>query len=161
VLNCSRVIGDEPAAVSQLIRIALRAQAVVMVENSLAHGEAGEAELAALHAALTVEVDFPILRTMARGERGLTHWTLSAIAAGDLAPADAAKWAPKDAELRLDQWPTGSAIRGPHAQVLRDLTRWVEITGRPLHEQPALMDAWINSLPPSSRQLIVNFKELA
>ena len=54
----------------------------------------------------------------------------------------------------MERWPTGSAIRRPHAQVLREMTRWVEITGRPLHEQPALVEDWEQALAPSARQLL-------
>ena len=54
----------------------------------------------------------------------------------------------------MERWPTGSAIRRPHAQVLREMTRWVEIAGRLLHEQPALVEDWEQALAPSARQLL-------
>lgn len=154
VLNCGWAIGDEPTGPSQVVRVALCNVTVGMVENSLARGEADEAELAALQAALALEASHPRSRIIARGERGLTHWTLGAIAAGDFSPAEFARTQPKGQEIDIESWPTGSAIRGPHAQVLRDLTGLVEITGRPIHEQPALVAAWEQALPPSSQQLL-------
>jgi hypothetical protein len=157
VLHCGRVIGDEPIHVSQLVRIALANMAVSMAERALAQGEADDAELSALQSLLEAEAEHPRLRIMARALRGAMHWTLSAIAAGDFTPAEyARKLPPKQRDL-VEAWPTGPTIRAAHAQVLREMTRWVEITGRPLPEQRRLTEEWERAQPPVVKRLLSSF----
>jgi serine/threonine protein kinase len=157
LLHCGRVIGDEPILTSQLVRMALAGMAVQMTERALSQGEADEPRLAAAQASLLAESEHPRLRIMARGERGALHWTLSAIAAGDFSPAEFAKQMPPEERKRYEQWPKGSAIRSPHAQVLRAMTRWVQITGRPLHEQQQLVAEWDRAQATSAKGLLRSY----
>jgi hypothetical protein len=65
--GCS--IGDEPMLISQLVRIAIQAVAVNMLERVLAQGEPPADRLAALQARLEAEEPAPLLLYGARGER--------------------------------------------------------------------------------------------
>jgi tRNA A-37 threonylcarbamoyl transferase component Bud32 len=142
ILHCGRVIGDEPIMTSQLIRMALAGIAVNTTERILAQGEADEPALASLQAAVAVESEHPRQRIAVRGERGRLHWTLSAIEAGDFTPTVFAQAMPPEQRKVIEQWPTGPALRPAHAQALREMTRWLQITGRPLPEQTRLVEEW-------------------
>jgi tRNA A-37 threonylcarbamoyl transferase component Bud32 len=157
LLHCGRAIGDEPIVVSQFTRMALVNMTVLMVDQALSQGQADDAALAAIQALLAAEVEVPRLRIIARGERGSLHWTLSAIAAGDFTPADYAKGWPPEERAVIEGWPTGLGIRSPHAQVLRAMTQWIEITGRPLHEQLPLMEEWDRAQATSAKGLLSFF----
>jgi hypothetical protein len=69
------------------------------------------------------------------------HWMLSAIAAGNV-PFEGLAGETQEEQKLIAQLSAGQGIRSMHARVLRQLTQWVEITGRPLHEQPPLVQEW-------------------
>jgi hypothetical protein len=154
ILHCGRVIGDEPILTSQLVRTALAGIAVITTERVLAQGEADETVLAALQAAVADESEHPRQRIAVRGERGGLHWTLSAMEAGDFTPAVFAQAMPPEQRKVVEQWPTGPALRPAHAQALREMTRWLEITGRLLPEQPRLVEEWERSQVTSAGGLL-------
>lgn len=68
-LNAARSLGDEPFAISQLVRVAVRVLAARSMERALAHAQFAESELAALQRAWTDEAEEPLLATALRGER--------------------------------------------------------------------------------------------
>src|SRR5204863_8158881 len=68
MINASRSIGDEPSIISQLVRIACRAIALVQLERVLAQGEPSEAALESVQRLLEQE-DQPLFLVVARGER--------------------------------------------------------------------------------------------
>ncbi|HEY1379612.1 MAG TPA: hypothetical protein VGF55_22605 [Gemmataceae bacterium] len=65
--GCS--IGDEPFALSQVVRVAVQAIAVNLLERTLAQGEPSEAVLAALQSRLEDEEPAPLLLYAMRGDR--------------------------------------------------------------------------------------------
>jgi hypothetical protein len=81
-LNAGRSIGDEPFAVSQLVRTACVSRSLTAVEWVLGQGEAREETLAALQRLLEEEAAHPAFLIVARGERGGVHSTLEAIESG-------------------------------------------------------------------------------
>jgi hypothetical protein len=69
VLNAGRSIGDEPFAISQLVRIACRAMAVEKMQRVLAQGEPSEAALLPVQQLLEKEEPEPLMLIVTRGER--------------------------------------------------------------------------------------------
>src|SRR5262249_35947819 len=87
VLNAARSVGDEPSAISQLVRIACREQALQTAERTLAQGQPSEAALAALQRLLEQEEAEPLLLIAARGERAGMDRLMQAIRAGQVQAA--------------------------------------------------------------------------
>jgi hypothetical protein len=141
ILTCARLFED-PILIVQLVRMSLAAIGVGALERTVAGGEGPEAELAAAQKLLADEAAFPRLMVAARGERGMIHWLLTALESGDLDPAKIVNVFGPDGKEKLARVPRGLAARPFHAAVLNELTHWVEITRRPLHEQRLLVEAW-------------------
>ncbi len=87
LINLGRSIGDEPALVSQRVRMELREITGRQVERALAHGFASGSALAAMQIALDAEEREPVLAFGIRGERALLDRFLSAIDAGQFTQA--------------------------------------------------------------------------
>ncbi|HZV06745.1 MAG TPA: serine/threonine-protein kinase [Gemmataceae bacterium] len=155
LLTCTQLL-DDPIQLVQLIRISCASIGVAGLERSLSGGEAQDAELAEVQKLLAAEAAFPRLLVAARGERGSIHWLLTALGTGDYDPAKLAAAmgvgdykptniaAALEPEMRnkLARVPRGLAIRPFHAALLKEITRWVEITRLPLHEQRILVERW-------------------
>jgi tRNA A-37 threonylcarbamoyl transferase component Bud32 len=141
ILTCARLC-DDPIEIVQLLRIACAAIGVSALERTLSGGQGQEAELVAVQKLLADEAAFPWLLVSARGERGMVHWLLTALESGDLDPAKIVGTAGPGWEEKLARVPRGQAARPVHAAILTELTRWVEITRRPLHEQRGLVERW-------------------
>jgi serine/threonine protein kinase len=157
ILHCGRVMGDEPIQTSQLVRMAVAYVAIGTLERALSQGKADEGVLKATQDLLAAEAEHPRHRIIARGERGGLHWTLSAVEAGDFTltkEKELQKGLPPELRKVYEQWPTGPAMRPEHAQVLREMTRWVEITGRPLLEQQRLMEEWDRAQLKSAKGML-------
>ena len=86
IMSAGRSVGDEPFAVSQLMRITSFSKGIAKLEWLLAHGEASDTGLAMVQDLLQQEVAHPKLLVSVRGERASVHWNLSAIEAGDFKP---------------------------------------------------------------------------
>jgi hypothetical protein len=139
LLNVGRSIGDEPIAVSQVVRMAGAARGLLCLERILAEGMPGDRDLAPIGDLLRDEVRHPTFEIMVRGERGAVHYFLSALQAGDITTDRINKeWNPAE-PLQL---PTGLTTRPAHAWILRHLTRLVENARRPPHEQARLLGPW-------------------
>jgi hypothetical protein len=69
IVNCGRSIGDEPLLISLLVRVAIRAVAVGILERSLAQGEPSDHAMQLLQRLLEVEETEPLLLIAMRGER--------------------------------------------------------------------------------------------
>lgn len=72
MLNAARSVGNEPGWPAQLLRLALRSQALASVQRVLAQGEPSDAQLAAFQRLLEDEAAVPVILHAARGERALT-----------------------------------------------------------------------------------------
>jgi tRNA A-37 threonylcarbamoyl transferase component Bud32 len=164
VFNCGRVIGEDPAAFPQLIRIAVVRFSLAALERALSQGEAEEAVLAALQRVVAEEAAHPRLSVAARGERGMLHWTMSAVAAGDVSPKTFAQsmelaGAKREQELEIqklfaDSLQAGPGVRPAHAQLLRQMNGWVQITGLALSEQPSRAREWGEAVGASGNVLL-------
>ena len=79
-------LGDEPTAISMLVRIACQAVAVSLIERTLAQGEASPAMLAELQKRLEAEEPAPILLFATRGERAMSNHYFENLRSGNLGP---------------------------------------------------------------------------
>jgi hypothetical protein len=138
-LNAGRSIGDEPFFVSQLIRIACVAIACDAVERVLAQGEVPADELERLQRLLEDEDAHPGLLIATRGERAAMHELFDALESGDVA-LDQLEGSGRTSRSWQDIL-LGHVIRDnfrdEHPLMLSLMTRRVEETRLPLHEQAA------------------------
>ncbi len=143
-LNAGRSVGDEPLAISQLVRIACVAVACQSAERALSQGEAPDDELLALQRLLGHEAAFPALLVVTRGERTVTHETLEAVEAGDTSLREVLGTGPRLEGLR--KWAFGwylrDRFRADHPRLLELMTRRVREAQLPPHEQIAAEQAF-------------------
>jgi hypothetical protein len=160
LLNTGRSIGDEPVAVSQLVRMAAVERGVACLEWILAGGRTAESSLSSIQGMLQEEARQPILEIMVRGERGGIHHFLTALEAGDVDLPKLAKGAGTDNRLQI---PAGASTRPAHAWLLRHLTRLVEITRLPPHEQTQPLAKWeeaVGGAPEAARRWVEWLRQL-
>jgi hypothetical protein len=81
-LNAGRSLGDEPMAISQLVRIACSRQAQHALERTLAQGEVPSQPLEAMQRLLEEEAEEPLLLIAARSERVQFYQCLEVMRAG-------------------------------------------------------------------------------
>ncbi|HEY1376620.1 MAG TPA: hypothetical protein VGF55_07490 [Gemmataceae bacterium] len=86
-LNLGRSIGDEPFAVSQLVRARYSRSAVRGLERVLGQGEAPADVLAVLQAELAAEADYDPWDVVLRGERAVSFQVMEALQTGVLKPS--------------------------------------------------------------------------
>jgi hypothetical protein len=84
IFNVGRSIGDEPTAISQLVRIAIGGVAIKTLERSLAQGEPSDQALVLVNDALLAELSTPRLLTALRGERAFAFDLIERIRNGQL-----------------------------------------------------------------------------
>jgi hypothetical protein len=148
--HAGRSIGDEPLAISQLIRIATFAIAAGALERTLAQGEPPADDLADLQRLLEDEDTFPGLQLAVRGERASMHQLFSAMEAGDftLSQIDGRKKSPW--EERVFGMIYRDRIRNDHPQIFRWMGECLEVARLPPHlreEAAQRFDAGIRSAP--------------
>jgi hypothetical protein len=153
LLNASRSLGDEPFLVSQLIRMAARAIALRSVERAIA--QRADLPLSDMHAALLADADEPLLRYGLRGERGMCDRMLEnqQTGANDVSGLIGKSGSPPGFWGNLDRQRYRAHISAERADLLRWMTQWVDLTRRPVHEQPALAAA-IPDLPDDGRHVL-------
>ncbi len=140
ILAVSRSLGDEPFAISQLVRMALESVASVTLEHVLARGgQATDTALAATQAAFAAEATEPLLLYAFRGERAGNYETMEKFAAGKIKPADLLG---PDGKLPPNLDRVLPDLPGDRAIALHELNLAVEIAKKPVPEQPALWDKW-------------------
>ena len=151
ILGVAASIGDEPFAISMLVRIAEDAVAVRAAARALGLGVAGDEALAGLDADLADEEARPLLRVALRGERGASYAILGWVADGSTAGFVPGFPATSPA-MNLLGW---AAKRGPHVRAwyrynqgvsLRQMNEALAIAERPGAEQPPLWTAWEKKL---------------
>jgi hypothetical protein len=135
-LNAARSLGDEPVALSQLVRTACVINTCQALERALAQGEPPPDELAVLQRALRAEDDFPDMLVAARRERAALHATFRAIESGDV-PLSRLENKPPNWQDHLLGWFSRAKFREAHPAMLASMTRFVEIARLPPHEQAA------------------------
>src|SRR5262249_55851468 len=173
VLNGGRSIGDEPFAISQLVRIACRTMAVAKLQRVLAQGEPSEAALLSVQQLLEKEEAEPLMRIITRGERAGQDRPMQALQTGKmkLSARDLAMAAglsnnpdsgPRTAEYILMRTP--GFIKTQRAALLRFLNRAVEIAELPPEEQQpqfAQLEASAKEQPLLVRLLVPSLGKLA
>ncbi len=135
ILGVARAVGDEPFAVSQLVRLACAAVAAQTTAQVLAWGTPIDG-LAELQAELLAAAEVPYFAVGVRGERAAVDQVFRGLADGsisfeELSTAQGMKADPKEhAILRLYR----PLIPGNHAKALEILSQYVEAAKLPHHE---------------------------
>ncbi len=145
ILGTTRSIGDEPFAISQLVRIAIGAMGMRSARLAMAQGEPSDAALARLQSLILDELAQPLLLHAMRGERAMLTELIRRVGAGEM-PTSALG----DVGSSTGQF-VSLAGRGPWGGLWCDYQRaialeWmngaVAIARRPAAERPALWEAW-------------------
>jgi hypothetical protein len=139
IVNAGRSIGDEPTAISQLLRNACVGIGCDAGERVLARGEPPARDLAVLQRLLEEEDAYPGLRVALRGERAAWHISYIAFESDDTSAGPGI--APDDFTWRLLAPYRRSALRADHPRVLSILSRYVEATRLPPGEEVAAVTA--------------------
>jgi hypothetical protein len=150
-VNAGRSIGDEPFAVSQLVRIACVVLPCQAIERVLAQTEPSADELRRVQVALQAEDRDDDMLVIARGERAVLHELFDALESGDTifnefsGGPTSPSW-----QERLYGFAMRDRLRGEHPLLLRLMTEQVERAGLPFHEQIApegIFVAEVRALP--------------
>ena len=150
--HAARSLGDEPFAISQLIRMANVIQSCQSIERVLAQGEPPPDRLADFQDLIRREDDFPNLLVLARGERALLHTRLDALESGVEPLQRLYNMLPAMADP-IFAWSTREELRQSHPAVLAAMSRYVAIARLPMHEQAAALrqlDLELRSLKQSA-----------
>jgi hypothetical protein len=139
MLNVGRSIGDEPFAISQMVRMAAESAAVELIELALAQGEASVTALAATQKALADEAAEPLMLVLCRGERAGIDDIFDKLVSGQVKLGEVSDGRLEFPKALGDE---ASFYRENRAHALGTLSRAVEIARRPIHEQIPLWDRW-------------------
>ena len=154
-VNAGRSLGDEPIAISQLVRVARRGRPG-LPRRTLALGEASDGDLAEVQKLLRVEDAHPTTWVVTHGERAINHAMYDAIETGKIPASEVLDGGGPGIQGQLDwvkDWFTRSSVNVPrqHMLTLEMLTELVvAAANQPSHE---FMDAerdverQVNSLP--------------
>ena len=146
ILNAARALGEEPFAVSQLVRIALVDVATRTIELVLAQGEPSERALAKVQVLLLAEAKFsPVLASM-RGERASVNDLMEKLTSGELDLGTLNGMIGTSLPARLPF--TTAFYQYNHGLILANLNRAVELAKRPDPEHLAVWNAWEDSAKP-------------
>ena len=137
ILNVGRSIGDEPFAITQLLRIAVENISVRSIEHVLARGEPSEESLASIQDALEVEESQPMLLPALRGERAMLNALYSRLASGVLTKLGGEELSPTLHWLYAETMHTYA--RG---MVLEEMNGIIPIAKAPLPSQIESTRAW-------------------
>ena len=136
-IRCGQAIGDEPFAISQLIRVASVSVAISTACRVMAQGEPSDASLAAFQAALEDESRHSYLLVSMRGERATIDDFFAKLTGREVAVGSLGFGAGLDAMAYV---PMGSAFfRYNHALLLETMNEAVEASKKP---DPELLAAW-------------------
>lgn len=136
--HAARSLGDEPFAVSQLIRTGGAIQSCQTIERVLAQGEPPPERLADLQDLLRREDDFPEMPLIARGERAMVHSSFDALESGAVQLSKLEGVLPPKADPILAR-STRDELRQAHPAMLTVMSRYVAIAHLPMHEQAAAL----------------------
>jgi hypothetical protein len=141
VLGVGRSFGDEPFAISQVVRFACESLGLIAFERALSQGEADAAALAAIQADFAREEKQPLLLDGLRGERAMLFDILDKLSTGEIDSAQIAKATgnPSMGAVSIAAQ-FGAFSRHNQAVGLKHMNEAVEIAKRPVQEQRAL---WI------------------
>jgi hypothetical protein len=137
MLNVGRSLGDEPFAISQLVRIATAGITESNAERALARGEPSDDALSALQNAMTLEATEPLELYAIRGERALFFRFLENLENGSATLRG-------DGQQSEDSGRTFGGLEGRVLYLynqrlgLELFQKAVEIAKKPVHEQGRL-----------------------
>ncbi|HEV3116497.1 MAG TPA: hypothetical protein VGY58_05560 [Gemmataceae bacterium] len=169
LLLAQRAVGDEPMAVSMLVRIAIHQAAVKKLERVLAQGQPTEVALAGLQHLLEEELGEPLLLIAARGERAGMDGLLEALQTADFK----SRWQASRTLLEGDDSSMQSirfklafvpgSVKRDRALLLRYNNRIVELARLPVDEQRRRLRDFnfdTKDLPGVARQLTAFWPKL-
>src|SRR5262245_35097232 len=130
MVNAGRSVGDEPMAVSQLVRIACRGRAAAALERVLAQTEPPAGALAELQTLLEDESRRELLLIILRGERGGGNRTVEALEDG-IAAAGSGTDLLDGILTRMSR----DEIKRQHSEYLRWMNQAVEAARLPSHRR--------------------------
>jgi hypothetical protein len=154
IVNVGRSMGDEPFAISQLIRTACIVLGCKTTARLLSQGEIPPEELAALQELLETDDSFPDELVGARGERAAVHEMFTALETGQLPFSAAAGGRPNGAEKLLNPV-LQPGFRYEHPEMLSIMTRYVEASRLPMHERHAVETAIDNDVRALPRTAVL------
>jgi hypothetical protein len=143
ILGVARSIGDEPFAISQLVRVALGEVAMSGTRRVLGQGEPSDAALAQLEALILDELDQPLLVHGLRGERATLTELIRRIGTGEV-PISALsdqKFDPNAPRAAIAPW-ASLMFDNQRATALEWMNEAVAIARRPPGERAPLWAAW-------------------
>jgi hypothetical protein len=152
--GCS--LGDEPTAISQLVRSAIQWFTVQMAERVLAQGEPPADLLAALQARLEVEESAPLLLYAARGERASGNMLFDNLHSGAVLQSALIKMragilgAVGDPDVIGPMTHLPGFLTTQHAAYIRYFNGMVEIARQPPQEWESLLAQLAADLPTSA-----------
>jgi len=131
-LNAGRSIGDEPAIVSQLVRIACQGVVFDGIERALAQGKPSPASLTRMQQVLELEAAEPIFLILVRGERASVHGVCLGMDSGSIPLLG------ETSGGTLEEYQATVYVRltlkSAHASILRTMTEMLVIARQPAHE---------------------------
>jgi hypothetical protein len=135
-LNAARSLGDEPALISQFVRVACARRAAWATERVLATGEGSPKSLEELQRAFAEEAEAPCQLTGARADRVMTFEALAAFRSGKVSRAN---FGMRSTVLGPsgDRLIDGAKARACQADYLRYDNQLVELAKLPAEEQQA------------------------
>ena len=154
-LNVGRAIGDEPLAISQLIRVAEVNIACITAGRILAQGEPDADDLKILQAHLEEEDSHPYWRTVCRGERAFDNAVLEAIESGAISVSELADSRPDWQDFLLDPLIQDN-IRAVHPQLFTDSERLQAAAELP----PGMRGPAVEQINSEIRKRRLNFETL-
>jgi hypothetical protein len=131
IIIAGRSIGDEPGLISQLVRVAIHAVAVQVMERAMAQGLPSADELARTQRLLAEDTAQTLLAYAFRGERAIQHRFLEGVASRDPAVVGTAG----SLRNRFQSLLMVNKVRHYHPAMLRMFQRAVEIAHRGPEEQ--------------------------
>lgn len=158
VLNVGRSFGDEPVAITQLIRLQYRVWCLRGLERALAQGEASEAALAEVQRLLEDESEQPLLLVAVRAERAGMHQFLEFVVAGGQYRAKFGMRS-RTGSNKIDEFFDRGDAHGCHAAYLRYLNQCVEIAKLPPEQQVESLAHFELQPPVNVPQLLVALGE--
>jgi hypothetical protein len=153
IINTARSIGDEPALISALVRIALRALGTNCLERSLAQGEPGDDSMRRLQSLLEDEEKVPLLLIGMRGERATFDRLMERLQSGEMSVKQLQGIWGGGEEMIL----VSGSLKGQRANILEITTESVEAAKLPVERQEAefkRIDKSIAFKPLITRMLI-------
>jgi hypothetical protein len=153
ILGVAKSFGDEPAMISQIVRLAQSWVATEALERILAQGQGSAKSLTNVQRPFEHEASQPLFLFGVRGERAEHHRIIEAIKAGKLKASTfyGTNWGHTGkVEAWLDDITGEVILRRSHGPWIRVMTQVVEIAKLPAEEQRARLKDYLLSINEDS-----------